>query len=609
MTGEASLCDAVTACRHDVVVEAVPGAGKSHLLLALCEFAPTLLLAYNRQLVLELQERMPPNGSACTTFHSLCSATVRPVRDDAELLVAVEDLETGRARLRAPAPSVKQVLIDEAQDVRALYVRLLRALGLLHDPTVRLVIVGDRNQLVYDFDPEFPASLDVLTTPHRFVRRHGPWMRVVANVSYRLNDANARFVNALFGTAVVGRNHHDCAVEVRCPTSLFALSDELADVAAHPFLLLVHRRRGNAPLRNALNHWSRAGRRIHVHGVDPNEAATGAHVRCATYWSAKGLQHDTVVVLLPAQAPRNPTYVALTRSTRRLVVVLDPRGPHAAACAAAAQLPDAVRISSDRARAVVARGSAARADASFASVDVVPRRCIDHHVMPPMQVRRDCRVETVEERDDTTAEAENDDPYGALMAVLWCEMQRTHAARAVEDMRHPCRIDHAQHDRVVELGFVGRVVSRYQTDDMLLAPDLRARAMELYARLRCFTGDLDADALAALHELAYLVEAWNGLEHVARQRPPPSSLSRDALDWVESRVPRDAFFDVRLVDADRTHARVHATTPAYAVHVVASAATAAAVGAAAVRAGLHPCRTCRLLCMQSREVLHVHATS
>ena len=58
---------------------------------------------------------------------------------------------------------------------------------------------------------------------------------------------------------------------------------------------------------------------VHVHGVDDVDAAD-VHVQCATYWSAKGLQASTVVVLLPGAAPRNPTYVALTRASHRLEI-------------------------------------------------------------------------------------------------------------------------------------------------------------------------------------------------------------------------------------------------------------------------------------------------
>ena len=45
------------------------------------------------------------------------------------------------------------VLVDEAQDVRGLYVRLLRVLGLVTERKI-LVVAGDRKQLVYTFDPK-----------------------------------------------------------------------------------------------------------------------------------------------------------------------------------------------------------------------------------------------------------------------------------------------------------------------------------------------------------------------------------------------------------------------------------------------------------------------
>ena len=65
-----------------------------------------------------------------------------------------------------------------------------------------------------------------------------------------------------------------------------------------------------------------------MHGVDEEQDG----VECGTFWSCKGLERETVVVLLPGRAARNPTYVALTRASKRLVLVLDPRDPHPLVC-------------------------------------------------------------------------------------------------------------------------------------------------------------------------------------------------------------------------------------------------------------------------------------
>ena len=316
-----------------VAVEAVPGAGKSWLLRHASLQRPSLLLAYNAQLARDMREAGVP---LCLTFHALCARCLAPARDDAQLEEAVARAEAGTL-VPHDVPCVELVLVDEAQDVRALYTRLLAVLGLL---SASLLVVGDRNQLVYDFDDDFPATLDTLVAPERALGcvDEAPWVRAELSESRRLTRPMAAFVNALFGTTI--RSSKDGPpVEVRAPRSVFDLFACLGDVFAEaqasgggPVLVLSDRRRGNRPLRGLLNAASRAGARVSVHGLDDH--VEDAHVVSGTFWSAKGLESDTAVVLLPSAAARNPTFVACTRARRRLIVVLDPREPHAAAAQA-----------------------------------------------------------------------------------------------------------------------------------------------------------------------------------------------------------------------------------------------------------------------------------
>lgn len=80
---------------------------------------PSLILAYNAQLAALMSEH-----AACMTFHALCSRCLSPARDDAQMEEAVRRAEAGEL---APVdvPQVEQILVDEAQDVRLLYVRLM----------------------------------------------------------------------------------------------------------------------------------------------------------------------------------------------------------------------------------------------------------------------------------------------------------------------------------------------------------------------------------------------------------------------------------------------------------------------------------------------------
>lgn len=618
---------------HRLAIEAVPGAGKTHALLELCreDGVPSLLLAYNNQLAAAVQSVLP-DGCVCMTFHALCGRCLAPARDDTQLEDAVERCERG-ALVPHDVPAVGRVLLDEAQDVRLLYVRLVRALGLAAGD---LVVAGDRHQLVYDFDPDHPASLDVLLQPHTAFGHAVPWERKVLTESRRLTVPMARFVNAVFFSDDASDHHHHLRstrvgdevdgaaveeVQVRAPKSAFALYAALRDLFVGDVsdtLLLVDRRAGNRPLRALLNDLVRRdGVRLHVHGVDsePPPATAGANVlRCLTYWSAKGLECDTAVVLLPQQAARNPTYVALTRARRRLVVVLDPREPHAAVARAVLREPHRYDVRGEFARTALRLG----ADSGDPAASLAPRTSAAYAPLPP-PTRADMRtrVDVAVEREGGTqqlpdgGDAPSPGPYGrvAVATALVAAEARASAGgyvRAMENVLHPTRLDPSQRAAAAAAGFVGRSVPRFVTDDALLAGDLRAAATEAYARM------------ATLHdaaEVALATLAWDGFDHVMRQ-------ARPVADWIGHVAPVVAFalevlprageYDTRLfrpsdLVVGEAGVRVHAATDERCYHVVWDV-TGADVAAAAVRASCHPRRECALVDLASRSVRRVRVT-
>ena len=598
-----SVCDALDSGVRRLTVEAVPGAGKTHLLRTVAARGRTLILAYNALLAAETNAQLHDAGleerAVCVTFHGLCGRHLGVARDDAELDARVDGIERG-VTVPTSWPSYEQVLIDEAQDVRSLYVRLLRSLRLLETKHVVLV-VGDRRQLVYDFDVDFPASLDVLCAPPRAVAP-GLWTRVVANETRRLTRSMCGLVNGVFGTRIY-TDRDGPPVELRCPRSAFDMHETLRDLDG-PYLLLVDRRRHNAPLRVLLDSLSRAGVTVHVHGVDSGEALD-ERVRCATYWSAKGVQHDTVVVLLPGAAPANPMYVALTRACRRLVLVLDPRDPHAAVCAYAAAHPTLVSVVGPHARDAVARGR--HGDVS-ASLEARPRGArsvvaLDSTVPRASSVRAACVVTDVvldNEDDVNTLPDATDDDDGALLAQMartWAEWRAVGRCRAVADAVVPCRMNVEMRDTAVLGGYVGRAVAPYP--GQALATDLVDATRSAEATMRVAEDDIDA-AWTALARTACAALTWDAFEHLMRQRPVPLNGAHNTrVDWVRRQIPVDAEFDTRLIrrrDGVAYHVRVHARTDVRAYHVVWDASSSD-VAHAATRACLHPNGVCRVLAM------------
>lgn len=623
-----------------VAVQAVPGAGKTHLLLRACSSGNALILAYNTQLAAAVQatlvERQLDASVTCVTFHALCGRCLRMARDDAQLEDAVEAAERGELSPH-DVPRAARVLVDEAQDVRELYVRLLRVLGLVGEG-VAMMVAGDAQQLIFDWDEEHKATLDTLQRPERMFG--GAWSHVQLRQSHRLTRPVAALVNAIFGSTIEAVRDGP-PVEVRAPKSAFQLADVLRDVLCGPerdVLLLVDRRRGNRPLKVLLNTLSREGRRVHVHGVDADETTRGK-LRCSTWWGAKGLECDTAVVLLPANAPRNPTYVALTRARRRLVLVLDPREPHAAVCATTVRnllrrddAPYIVEVCGVPASRALDAGAVLNVEASLARAERLAaadakgneeegrlRLCnVDRWAAPRRSLVAHATARTLRAADEgEDASLRVPMPHGShedvcaaalRLALVVAEQRATGRVRAMEGVLHPTRLDADRAADALRAGFVGRSVPRFVTDDSLLADDLRGEAARAYAAMM-ETPEVDwvhagAVALATL--------AWDDFDHTMRQLRPVQAwvhhpLVARAVAHVAEVVGHGVTdFDVRLCAHSGHHARVHATAPGACYHVV-WASTASDAADAAVRAALHPAGCCVLVDASSGGVVEVRA--
>lgn len=636
-----------------LVVEAVPGAGKTRLLLEKCQ-PYSLILAYNNQLAAATREHLQDDDRVlCLTFHGLCARYLAPATDDVQMEQAIRRVEEGRLEIRSDEflERLTRVLIDEAQDVRPLYAKLLKVLGVQCD----LVIVGDRNQLVYDFDEDFPASLDTLLRPENVFpledQAAHPWTREIRNDSYRLTPPMARFVNKVFGTRIRGLRGEGTpasAVEVRAPASVFdlyaCLKDVFEDVAEEPsILLLTDRKRGNRPLRNLLNAISRAGtRQVRVHGVDPerkrgreSSASSSSSppkkpaVQCGTYWSAKGLEAPTVIVLLPRAAARNPTYVALTRAYKRLIVVLDPREPHWEVCQAVVDEPELFHVVDAHTRRVIvdAQYSASFETGSNNNNNGGTKRKRWNALDRWTPKRSTLALVASDEVDPQPHEADDDDEEDALwcrlndddlveqdmseIVVLMClaqmELLQSGKIRAVENMLHLVRMDPEEAQSALDAGFVGRWVPRNLPDESLLASDLLADAHAAYRRLLVHT-----QHRADLAEVALAMAAWDGFDHLMRDYRPTSRWVHTPklqaiLDRAMNLLPMTstAQYDTQLRRNDKI-CRVHVNLPeSHCLHVVWTA-TSEDVAAATVRAAMHPRGTCDLVQLRHGTTRRIH---
>ena len=325
---------------HNVSCTACAGAGKSTLLAHVCAVssAPVLVLAYNRQLANDTRKLLEANAplAQCYTFHGLCTHLDSLTVDDDDLDACIVRFEAFKAQGRPVMQQVRHVCVDEAQDLKPLYVRLINCLF----ATAQIFLVGDPVQMLYDYDVHDSASTAYMSDPseHFPVASAGEWKRCRLGDSFRISPAICAVVNNALEPAwpsLVARGNSTDVVEVHS-LSPYRWADVVMPCirrhGATAVLLLCETRNGNRPLTHLLNCISAAPERIsiHVHGDDAaDERGPEGKLRVMTWHASKGTEAPVAVVLgVSSRSKHNPLHVALTRASRRLVVVQDAHSRH-----------------------------------------------------------------------------------------------------------------------------------------------------------------------------------------------------------------------------------------------------------------------------------------
>ena len=644
---------AAIAAFHDganVVVRAVPGAGKSWTIR---EFAKAtsadrraVVLAYNNELCADVKARLKEAGTdehaSVFTFHGLASQAIKLSPDDAALLDAVKGAEEGRYDVAKVAADV--VIIDEAQDMNPLHRRLLAVALEIDEAQAQYAVIGDANQLLYDYGAN-PACPEYLRVPQEHFVSERRWVEVTLDASHRLTPPMAHVVSAVFGKPIESAKSEDA--HPAPPVMLHSCSKwhlgpllyRLVHGRERETVVLSSTRRGNTPLRQALNSLSNGGVPIHVHGA----AASGdprlkeGKLKVSTWHASKGTEAARCVVLVPARCEANPLYVALTRGYEELHVVLlsqetnvplcralglllfgepggAPPSPHVNACDAgvtklclsALQTPDFPEAPPPpRARTTLSfdyRAPRESAVAAFASVEPV-RAAAEPDPPPPPAV---VRVGVLHE--DVTPVYER-----AVLAAL--EFEFTGRVRGVEEVAAPMRLPFEEQDAAVRLGLVNRFVAPFVSEDVLLPADLRREVLVAYGREEKDMADWCTIACGQL--------AWNDMHSVMRQALPVAAwLREDDLNAVYARVrsvlpdtieAERVLFDVRQKkaggpEATVCHARAHVVSAQQCWHFAWGPELGGAdVARAAGCAALHPSGVCDLVCMTTGEVRKVRA--
>ena len=307
----------------DGIVEAVAGSGKSTTILACLQVLsrPATVLTYNKSLQVGFAKKVQTPHEVLT-FHALAGRVFGYViRDDSSLLHALDN-DTPKGDLRIP----NTIFIDEAQDMKAIFARLL---ALLVKPTTQICLLGDAEQLVNDFSRDFSALEDFTESPERYLRGRS-FVRLTLSISFRLPPSVANVVNRLGGSGrIVGGGCADGEVVIATVdpdeyTSGLLHAIEDAAVEGDVFILAARKKR-NRQLRQLANALVARGNSIGVHRVDSDTVVSNARIKVLSFHSSKGLEADTVFVLgvmaTPRRSDARPLHVALSRSKKKLVVV------------------------------------------------------------------------------------------------------------------------------------------------------------------------------------------------------------------------------------------------------------------------------------------------
>lgn len=530
---------------RNVRVCAVPGAGKSRVLIEACAIADgiCLILAYNRELCDEtkahLEERGMQDWVACMTFHGLASyCASRCISDDVSLLELVDELDGGRATLSKCLDRVDKILIDECQDFRPSFLRLI-AHSVPPRPETQYMVVGDERQMLYDYFDDDPADLRYLRAPEQHFCSARQWETVLLDETHRMTPEIAEIVERTFQTTIRSARPRGVPVEVHTinmwragPLVWHLLRGEPRSECC----VLVPRKQNNGPLRAAVNYLSQRGTPIWIHGLDGQDARIKRNKLGFSSWHAsKGTQKRVCVVLgLAGGCLRNACFVAATRGMDRLILIQDEANPYLPLVQALAAANPCSFTADKATRDLLTRSVAEAPPPCCTSPGAV---CLDAW-RPSGSGRWICALSRVTRSGAATheesaeAEAEVTQQGGGatedvsevyrIALLMMLEREHTGRVRRVAEIRNPPRVSREDQPAAIRAGSHSRFVSPTIPEKFLLDPAAKARLVAAF----------DSPALSAAEWCfaACAVRAWNGYHHILRQLQPYGWFDEAKLD-------------------------------------------------------------------------------
>ena len=356
----------------NTIVHGLAGGGKSSLILHAIMQNPSkkgFMISYNRGLVdetnLMINKLEESTGMdirsriVVVTYHSLLSMICNKVIDDDLLfLIALTTIDFDAKRTSWKFANFDFVIIDEGQDMRATYFRLVINLIIklcIFPANIQILAVGDEIQLLYDFyavnraDSRFLVCLDQLLVGVST----RPWVRASLSTSYRSTAPMANFINSLFTKRTTIPKPASVVQRAKEKFVTIYILDLYKDSPRIilPTILKTHKTKSILIICSSLNEKSSAvgivdllvenGLQVHVArsgtlsdsgSSHQNQSTTKNKILLKTKHGSKGLEADEVHTISNTNIfeyykhpLENSDYVALTRARESLYVHIDYR--------------------------------------------------------------------------------------------------------------------------------------------------------------------------------------------------------------------------------------------------------------------------------------------
>ncbi|AYV84623.1 MAG: putative helicase/exonuclease [Hyperionvirus sp.] len=338
---------------HNVIVDSCAGAGKTTCVLHVASHfkRPMLLLTYNKKLKFETRDKKNLLGLHHLDVHSYHSCVCRyydhKCYTDREIINVLKSDSEPKKPL-----SYEYIIIDESQDMTSLYFQLVYKIIRDNSCKIKMCILGDHFQSIYDFngaDPRFIIHAEKLfKSVNEF-----EWKHCKLSISYRLTNPMAKFINTCvlkqerlgtvkdskfkvrylicdcFGDKLGLSNRNRVFEEVKYYLQFYSPEDI--------FVLAPSVKSDNCPARQLANKLSEGGVMLYVPNNDDeklDEDILRGKLVFSTFHQAKGMERKVVIVFSfddsyfqlykkdknPLECA-NELYVALTRSSERLTVL------------------------------------------------------------------------------------------------------------------------------------------------------------------------------------------------------------------------------------------------------------------------------------------------